>query len=60
MPADAIAKLDDALRAWGGRSESEMYNPRHGWTVPDSAAYDEAEAERAFGKLHVLLAAQIH
>jgi carboxymethylenebutenolidase len=51
MPAEAIAKLEDALAQWGGRYESETYDARHGWTVPDSAAYDEREAERAFAKL---------
>jgi carboxymethylenebutenolidase len=57
MPAEAIAKFEAALAAWGGAYESETYNARHGWTVPDSAAYDEREAERAFAKLVELLAA---
>jgi carboxymethylenebutenolidase len=56
MPAEAIAKFEAALAAWGGKYESETYDARHGWTVPDSAAYDETEAERAFGKLQNLLA----
>ena len=60
MPSDAIAKLDAALSAWGGEYQSEVYEARHGWTVPDSAAYDEAEAERAFAKLRELLAATLH
>ncbi len=52
MPAEAIAKLDQALQAWGGKYESEIYEgARHGWTVPDSAAYNPPQAERAFGKL---------
>ncbi|HEU4988482.1 MAG TPA: dienelactone hydrolase family protein [Gemmatimonadaceae bacterium] len=57
MPADAIAKLDHSLAAWGGRYESLVYDQaRHGWTVPDSAAYNRDEAERAYGNLMALLA----
>jgi carboxymethylenebutenolidase len=58
MPADSIAKFEDALRTWGGRYESETYDGAlHGWTVPDSGAYNHARAERAFQKLTELLAA---
>jgi carboxymethylenebutenolidase len=57
MPPEAIERLDQALAAWGGRFESEVYaGARHGWTVPDSAVYNEPQAERAFGKLTELLA----
>jgi carboxymethylenebutenolidase len=56
MPAEVIAKFEQALAAWGGRYESETYDALHGWTVPDSAAYDEPEAERAFAKLRALFA----
>lgn len=59
MPAEAIRNFEEALAAWGGRYESETYDALHGWTVPDSRAYDEAEAERAFGKLRGLLAATL-
>lgn len=56
MPADAIAGFEGALKAWGGRYESETYNgANHGWTVPDSHAYNLIEAERAFRKLTELL-----
>ena len=56
MPADAIAKLEDALRAWGGSFESEVYtDARHGWTVPGGKAYNRAEAEKAYVKLIALL-----
>jgi len=52
MPAEAIAKLDRALQSWGGAYASEIYpGAKHGWTVPDSAAYNEPQAERAFEKL---------
>lgn len=59
----AIAKNDDAQRpaekdqlkeaaeAAGRPAEIEVYDGDHGWTVPDSPAYNEAEAERAWGRL---------
>ena len=56
MPAEAIARLDTALTTWGGVYQSEVYEgARHGWTVPDSPAYNQPQAERAFGKLAALL-----
>ena len=56
MPAEAIAGFEDALKAWGGKYESETYDgANHGWTVPDSHAYNLKEAERAFRKLTELL-----
>jgi carboxymethylenebutenolidase len=52
MPKEAIEKFEQALRAWGGKFESEMYDgARHGWTQPDMPAYNEPQAERAFEKL---------
>jgi carboxymethylenebutenolidase len=61
MPADAIEKLDRALKAWGGRYESEVYEGAyHSWTVPDSTVYNRAQAERAFGKLTELLASTLN
>lgn len=55
MPADAIVKLEAALKAWGGKYESETYEgARHGWTHADSPVYNEAQAERAFVKLTAL------
>jgi carboxymethylenebutenolidase len=57
MPKEAIEKLEAALRAWGGKYESETYaGAGHGWTVPDSPAYNEPQAERAFKKLSELFA----
>jgi len=57
MPPEAIDRLDRALAAWGGRSESEVYDDaRHGWTVPDSPVFNGPQAERAFAKLTGLLA----
>ncbi len=57
MPEEAIAKLDQALVAWGGRFESEVYpGAYHSWTTLDSPVYNQAQAERAFTKLTELLA----
>ncbi len=56
MPATSIAKLEEALVAWGGRFESEIYlGAAHGWTVSDSAAFNPEQRDRAFGKLVALL-----
>jgi carboxymethylenebutenolidase len=52
MPPEAIDKFNQALAAWGGKYESEVYEGAfHGWTVPDSPVYNEPQAERAFAKL---------
>lgn len=51
MPQEAIDKLNEALAAWGGKYESEVYPAHHGWTVPDNPSYNKPEAERAFEKL---------
>jgi carboxymethylenebutenolidase len=62
MPQDAIDKLNQALAAWGGQYESEVYDGAlHGWTVPDpnSRVYNEPQAERAFGKLTALFASAL-
>ena len=56
MPPDAIETLNAALRAWGGRFESEVYEGAlHGWTVPGRDIYNEKQAERAHRKLLALL-----
>jgi len=60
MPADAIAKLEAALRAWGGRFESETYPAKHGWCVADFPVYDRAEAERAWRKMVALFKRDLH
>lgn len=61
----AIARNDDAkapgdkdtLRTAAGRpAEIEVYPADHGWCVPDSPAYDRAEADRAWGRLLALYA----
>lgn len=56
MPAEAIARLETALAAWGGAYTSEVYpGARHGWTASDGAFYNAEQAERAFRVLVDLL-----
>jgi carboxymethylenebutenolidase len=56
MPPDAIEKLNDALKGWGGKYQSEVYQgARHGWTVPGREVYDEKQAARHYEKLFDLL-----
>ena len=56
MPPDAIEKLNDTLKAWGGRYQSEVYEgARHGWTVPGRDIYNPTQAERHYQKLFDLL-----
>ena len=56
MPAEAIQNLEAALKAWGGKYESEVFAAFHGWTVPDSPVYKKDEADRAFDKMAALFA----
>src|SRR4029077_16576659 len=56
MPPDAIARLDRALEAWGGQSESDAYDGAFpGWTASDGPVFNAQQAERAFEKLTALL-----
>ena len=60
MPQAGIDKLNAALKAWGGKYESEVYDGAyHGWTVPDAPVYNKPQAERAFAKLTGLFAATL-
>lgn len=60
MPASAIEAFGAALLAWGGRVEHETYaGAAHGWTVPDSPAYDSDAAERAWERLSALLRSEL-
>jgi carboxymethylenebutenolidase len=60
MPQEAIEQFDAALAKWGGKYQSEVYDGAfHGWTVPDSAAYNQPQADRAFGKTTELFAAAL-
>jgi carboxymethylenebutenolidase len=61
MPADAIAKFEEALSNWAGKYESETYKDAyHSWTSSDSPVYSEAASERAFNKLLELLQESLH
>ena len=52
MPAEAIEKLEAALKQWGGKYQSEVYEgAAHSWTMTDSPVYNHPQAERAFQKL---------
>jgi len=52
MSKESIDKLGDALKAWGGRYENEIYQGAyHSWTIPDSPVYNQPQADRAFEKL---------
>jgi len=59
ISAEAIAKFEQALAAWGGKYESRTYGASHGWTVPGSPVYNEREAEAAFAKMMELFSATI-
>jgi carboxymethylenebutenolidase len=44
--------LEGTFRAARVRAETEVYpNALHGWCVPDSKAVNQADADRAWGKL---------
>jgi carboxymethylenebutenolidase len=56
MTAEQIATLEQALDEAGARYRSEVYaGAQHGYTMRDTAVYDEAAAERHFRELHALL-----
>jgi carboxymethylenebutenolidase len=59
----AIAQDDDTQdpesknrlkAAFGDKAEVEVYPAQHGWCPPDSPRYDEAQAEKAWGRLVAL------
>jgi carboxymethylenebutenolidase len=56
MTAEQIATFGRALDEAGARYRSETYEgARHGYTMADTAAYDEAARERHFRELRALL-----
>ena len=55
MPTEAIEKFEWALLSWGGGYESEVYDAKHGWTIPGREVYDPKNAERGFEKLMELV-----
>jgi carboxymethylenebutenolidase len=55
MPPEAIERLDRALEEAGLDHVSEVYaGARHGYTMADTAAYDEQAAERHYAALEDL------
>jgi carboxymethylenebutenolidase len=56
MTAEQIATLERTLDEAGARYRSEIYEgAQHGYTMADTAAYDEPSRERHFRELHSLL-----
>jgi carboxymethylenebutenolidase len=56
MTPEQIAVLERALDEAGARYRSELYEgAAHGYTMADTAAYDETAAERHFSELFALL-----
>ena len=56
MSADQIAGLERTLDEAGARYRSEVYEgAQHGYTMADTAAYNEAARERHFRELRALL-----
>jgi carboxymethylenebutenolidase len=56
MTPEHVAALEQALGEAGVRYRSELYEgAAHGYTMSDTAAYDEAAAERHFTELFALL-----
>jgi carboxymethylenebutenolidase len=52
MPAEAIARLEAALKEAGVKAQSELYTgARHGFAVEGMAAYDKDASERHWSKL---------
>jgi carboxymethylenebutenolidase len=49
---EQIAILEDTLKAWGGKFQSEMYEgARHGWTMPGREVFHAQQAERHHEKM---------
>jgi carboxymethylenebutenolidase len=56
MSAEQIARLEEALQKAGIRYVSEVYpGAQHGYTMADTAAFDEPSRERHFRELGALL-----
>jgi carboxymethylenebutenolidase len=56
MTGEQIAELERALDEAGATYRAEVYpGARHGYTMSDTAAFDEAACERHFGELFALL-----
>ena len=56
MTLDHVGRVEQALEQAGARYRSELYEgASHGYTMSDTAAYNEAAAERHFTELFALL-----
>ncbi len=56
MPPEAVAALGRALTEAGLTHTNEVYaGAAHGYTMADTATYDEAATERHFAALRALL-----
>jgi carboxymethylenebutenolidase len=61
MTADDIKHFNQALEAWGGDYDSEIYDGAyHSWTAPDSPVFNQTAADRAFEKLVELFDSTLH
>ena len=48
---EAKVTLQDTAKTAGVPAEVEVYPAQHGWCVPDSPVYDQAQAQRAWDRL---------
>jgi carboxymethylenebutenolidase len=55
MPPEAVSALGDALAAAGLEAVNEVFPGPHGYSMADTAMYDEESAERHFDSLRALL-----
>ncbi len=55
MPPKAVTALGEALDAAGLQSVNEVFPGPHGYSMADTAMYDEESAERHFDSLRALL-----
>ena len=55
MPPEAVTALGDALEAAGLEAVNEVFPGPHGYSMADTAMYDEESAERHFDSLRTLL-----
>ncbi len=56
----AKVELRKAFNAQGLDAEIEVYQgARHGWCPPDTRAYNEAQAERAWSRMLALFASEL-
>ncbi|MCC2602282.1 dienelactone hydrolase family protein [Sphingopyxis yananensis] len=52
-------RLNDALKPRPQWHEVEVYPANHGWCPPDGFAYDEVQAEKAWGRMLAMMAAAL-